>query len=288
MSDTAGAEIADDTKASPDIEARARAQGWRPKEEFKGDASKWKDAETFVQVADQFMPVAIQQNRTLSDKLHQTTEQLQGVTKQLDEMRQTFNDYREFASRGEKRAYDKALKDLMAQRDVAVQHADVETFKAVDAEIAQLQESGKPVEVKPATEKPAAAAAVPVVVPEITAWIDENPWFNRDTELTEYAKAQDQYIGKTKPGLSWKQRLAMVKERTMKEFPDKFDNPRQEGANSVASPSGGAPRRQTNKKSYENLPPEAKAACDKFVRDGAKWAKPFTREEYVANYEWPE
>jgi hypothetical protein len=70
--------------------------------------------------------------------------------------------------------------------------------------------------------------------------------------------------------------------------PEKFSNTRREAPSAVGASNGGAPMRKKNDKSYENLPAEAKKACDKLVTQMKSHKKPFTREEYVANYEWPE
>jgi len=49
----------------------------------------------------------------------------------------------------------------------------------------------------------------------------------------------------------------------------------------VEGTTNGGNRSPSNKKSYENLPADAKAACDKFVRQ-----KLMTKEQYVASYEF--
>ena len=67
----------------------------------------------------------------------------------------------------------------------------------------------------------------------------------------------------------------------MKEYPDKFGNPRREQASSVAEPGSQAPRPKKGK-TYDDLPPEAKAACDKFVRT----IPGYKREDYVKEYDW--
>ena len=51
--------------------------------------------------------------------------------------------------------------------------------------------------------------------------------------------------------------------------------------NDVYDAGGNGTRVVKGKKSYENLPSEAKAACDKFVKQGL-----MTREEYVKEFEW--
>ena len=40
-----------------DIEQTARDMGWRPQEEFRGEASKWVDAQTFVSSGENFLPI---------------------------------------------------------------------------------------------------------------------------------------------------------------------------------------------------------------------------------------
>lgn len=285
MSDTQTAENADtNSHEVPDIEARARAQGWRPKEEFKGDVSKWKDAQTYVEVGEQFMPVAIERNRALEDKFGRTEAELRAVRAELSEMKQTFNDYREFASNGEKRAYERAKQELLARRDVAVQHADTETFKQVEGELAELAKTIPTARVE--TTKPNGAGnGVQAPDPTITRWVEENTWFTSDKELNAFARNHDAYLLEAKPGMSVSERLAAVKAKTKGEFPEKFDNPLRDAPSTVAASNGGTPRK-TNKRSYDNLPPEAKKACDKYVKQFAGDKKPFTREEYVATYAW--
>jgi hypothetical protein len=48
-----------------DFDAEAREHGWRPKDEFPGDAAKWVDAETFMKRADEVMPLLKAQNARL-------------------------------------------------------------------------------------------------------------------------------------------------------------------------------------------------------------------------------
>lgn len=280
MSDAQTAENADtNAHEAPDIEARARAQGWRPKEEFKGDVSKWKDAQTYVEVGEQFMPVAIERNRALEDKFGRTEAELRAVRAELSEMKQTFNDYREFASNGERRAYERAKQELLARRDVAVQHADTETFKQVEGELAEL---AKTIPVAKVEMKPNGAGnGIHAPDPTITRWVEENTWFTSDKELNAFARNHDAYLLEAKPGMSVSERLAAVKAKTKGEFPEKFDNPLRDAPSTVAASNGGTPRK-TNKRTYDDLPSEAKKACDKFV----KTIPGFKQADYIRDYDW--
>lgn len=255
--------------ADPNTEARARAQGWRPKEEFKGPAERWRPADEFLKAAETFMPVAIERNRALEKKIDK-------LAADLAESKTVLSEFREFASRGEQRAYERAKADLLAKRDVAVAHADTETFKAVEREMAELEKVAAP----PKREEKRDPVK-PTVVPEIEAWVSENKWFNSDPVLHSVAKALDADYERTRPGLDIGERLAAVKAEIQKRFPEKFENPHREAPTAVSTPSGQAARKK-DKRSYENLPPEAKRACDKFV----KTIPGFKVEDYVRDFDW--
>lgn len=272
MSEAAEAK-AEVTSPAPEVIDRARRLGWRPQEEYNGKR-EWVPADKFIETAENELPV-LRENLRRLDNLY--VKDVGALKNELTEVKQVLTDFREFATRGEQRAYEKAKRELLEKRDVAVAHADTETFKQVNAEIEELDKSVKPV----APEKKADANTPATPDPAITSWIADNAWFTTDSELMEYAKAQDQYLMKTKPGLSISERLDEVKNRTRKEFPDKFGNPRREQASSVAEP-GAQPSRQKKGKTYDDLPPEAKAACDKFVRT----IPGYKREDYVKEYDW--
>ena len=64
----------------------------------------------------------------------------------------------------------------------------------------------------------------------------------------------------------------------MERFPGKFGiNPKRDGASTVNEPSGGALQRKKAGKTYEDLPAEAKKACDKFARNAVQLGR-WTRE----------
>ena len=66
------------------------------------------------------------------------------------------------------------------------------------------------------------------------------------------------------------------------EFPNKFGvSKKNVSASRVESGSGRQSRSGSNAQSYDNLPPTAKDACDRFVKQ-----KLMTREQYVQDYDW--
>jgi hypothetical protein len=70
--------------------------------------------------------------------------------------------------------------------------------------------------------------------------------------------------------------------RVKEDHPEEFQNPRKAQAQPVET-GGELDTKDATAHTYENLDPEAKAACDRFVAGGFT-----TQEEYVANFDWDE
>lgn len=284
MSDTQGAQAnagAGNTappQGAAEVELTARRMGWKPKEEYKGDASNWAEPEAFI--ANRWDNLEAMRKTVIAMNKRFDT---QG--NELKEVKETLTDFKKFYTGVEQRAIAKARSDLITKRDVAVASADTAGFAAAQAEIDQLEKEVKVTVAErkeEAGEKTAAEttrAAAPD--PAISSWMADNPWFNADEELHGAAQGIDRKLMKDHPGMAIADRLGLVTERIKQRFPDKFGNPRREAAASVGEPGGAPAQRSSNKRSYENLPPEAKKACDRFVKQ-----KVLTREEYVKNYEW--
>ena len=82
------------------------------------------------------------------------------------------------------------------------------------------------------------------------------------------------------PLLKGQEFLDKLDEVLAEEFPNKFG--KQTPTSRVESGSGRASRgSSSNAQTYDNLPAEAKAACDRFVKQ-----KLMTREQYVADFDW--
>jgi hypothetical protein len=196
---------------------------------------------------------------------------VQRQTKQIDELKKTISEFAEFHTKVEQKAYERAFRELKAKQIEAVAKGDAEAFMQVDQEMAALH--------KEASEAP--RIKVPqndVVHPEYAEWVARNTWAETDPELAAYAEAQAQFLrarGDKREGMEF---LDAVKERVKKEFPERFGNPRRNSAPAVEGAS--APAKKGGK-TYADLPAEAKAACDRFVKNsGGK----LTRETYVKQY----
>lgn len=242
------------------FEAEAQKMGWTPLEEFKGDPSRHVDAETFYKRGQEMMPILRAQNKTL--------------LRRIEAMEKASKQSAEFFSKAEQRAYDRALADIRSEQEAAVEAGDVDAHRAASKKLDQL-------------EKPNAAAAGAEVdeaqrAEDFADWSIANKWYRTNSDMAAYADVQAQRIAKDKGGFLDRADLDAVTEKVRLKFADDFaeEAPKPAARNRVEG--GGTRRAPGGGKTYNDLPPEARAACDKWVKQGLIKSK----EDYVKSYAW--
>ena len=231
--------------AQQQVEARARAMGWTPKDEFKGDPAKWRDANEFVERGEREVPLLRAQNKRLEAR--------------IGELSTTVKEFAEHLSKTEQRAYDRAIADLKQQRKEALAAGDGDAFEAVDEKIDQLKRDAAAKAAKHAAKQDDGGAD-----PVYTEWEARNPWL-KDAELSDYAEFAAKKLrvgGERATGAEF---LDLVAAKVKAQFPAKFTNPRRESAQAV---EGAAPARRGGGKTYADMPAEARAACDRMAKNG--------------------
>lgn len=220
------------TEIEPTIyEEKARKSNWRPLDEWKGDPAEWVDAKEFVG------------RQPLYDRIKDLSH---SITEQRKQFEQDFGQVSQHLANTEKRAYEKAIKELRAERRLAIEDKDSDAVEAIDTEIAKNQE-----DLRKAEQLAVQQRQQPGESPELKAWKRENPWFEEDKELQ--ADAIEIGVGRsaTNPKASQTDILEYVTKKIKKMHPDKFnegvadveDKPQSkvEGGNRVtqaASPAG--------------------------------------------------
>ena len=88
-------------------------------------------------------------------------------------------------------------------------------------------------------------------------------------------------VRKQFPHLTGRAFLDKLDEKIVEYFPQKVLGPKAKGSavDSTGNIRGGT---SSGKKSYDNLPNDAKEACDRFIANG--WIK--SKQEYVDSYDW--
>ena len=256
-----------ETPQENDAEVRARRLGWVPKEDFKGDPERWRPADEFLSRGETLLPILRRDNEKLHDKLSK----FERMLAEKDEATKELLDY---TRKSEERSYARAKAEIEERIAQAAANADPATVRAEMAKLDALE--------KPAPKREEAKTEQTGVDPEIQDWLKTNNWYVTDRALNGYATDIWGQLERDAPGMSTSERLAETKKRTMDKFPEKFGiNPKREGAAAVATPSGETRERKKGK-TYDDLPEDAKRACDRFV----KMIPGYKREDYVKNYDW--
>lgn len=247
-----------------DTRAAASARGWVPKKHFKGDPERWVDADKFLERAENEMPLLKARNK----KLEKQMAEMQGLLTRVVKSNKEQQD----------RAVSQALAELEAKKETAIKEGDVAEVKKIDKKIDETK--------KTVTDDEPAAKSGDFSAEDkkaFNAWLEKNEWFKTDKRLKKFAEGVWAELAETDDDWddkSLEDQLKAIGKEVRKEFPHKFQTkPKDPSAVEGGSGSlgGGA-----GKKTYADLPPEAKTICDDLIR--SKVIK--NRDEYLKDYRW--
>lgn len=293
MSDTTVIEpgTQEEPRQFTDVEARARRMGWRPKEEFRGPPDRWSSAEDFIARGENELPILRERNRNLDRQVEDGAKAVAELTKRMEQTGEVLSSMREMSLKAEERAYKKARAEIEEEMRTRAAAADVvgvtETQRKLE-ELDKERDAAKAAPAPAARKEPDAVTAKPRD-PVAETWMRDNPWFETDKEMNSTAQGIHVGLQQSRPEMTLAENLAETKRRIMTLYPAKFANSNRDEAVTVAQPSGNAPAptNRNKKKTYADLPADAKAACDKYVKqiNSTKPKVPYTPEEYVSMYE---
>lgn len=228
-------------------EEKARASGWRPKEEWVAqgrDPDEWVDAGEF------------NRRKPLFEALKKRGDEAKELKKQLEKVAA-------YAARAEELGRKRAIEELEAKRLQAVEVGDTEAFKAADDQLRELEKQApEPVEPEPAE---------PEIPEEIKDFAKRNAlWFEKDVEMTEFSVERTRYY-RTK-GMPMGEALAKAEADVKRFYSDKFVNPNKEKPSPVAPNNA---ERRPARYGYNNLSAEQKAVF-------ATLKNHMTLDEYIA------
>jgi hypothetical protein len=186
-----GQEQIDEVRVAAEKEAKEK--GWKPKDEYDGE--EWVDADEFLKRAPLYKRIGTQ-------------------SKRLREMEKTVTEMSGHMSKVQEAAYRKAMSDLQAKKEEAIEFADKDAVKAIDKQIGTLEKEMQP--------------AAPAVDPAITAWENDptNDWYKTDAEMGTFAYSWASAFNQRNPGVDAEVWLAEMTKATKRAFPEKFKNER--------------------------------------------------------------
>ena len=241
-------------------EADARLVGWQPETEFPGDKAKWKPAREFLQMAESQLPMARYANKRLTETNQELLRRLKAQETAMTGLQESIDALKEFHSTDTKRkveeAREKLLGELKAARAAGDADAEVEIIDALTQ--AKAEEPAK----KPATSTTSTVGPTP----EWKAWEADNPKFHTDKKwrgvcigMAEEMRVDPRYDhlqGRAFFDEVARETDAWFAQRSTAARVDKTESGGGAGTNGAGNT---APRG----KGYNQLPPDAKAQCEK-------------------------
>lgn len=270
------------------IEATARDMGWRPLEEFRGDPSKWVDAETFVSRGEHFLPILRANNKRLQDQVSDQAAELAQTRALLEASQESIKELKKFHDEDTARQVAKARKDLIAEIKVAREEGDVEREVTLQTEVNRLDAAvaAAPAQAPAAPATPAKPAAAD---PDFVAWEADNQWFKTDKRKHALAMAiatelRSDPANNKLVGRAFYDRITEEMEEYL------APATRTSKVGSSRSSGSGGPAVGAASRTFSDLPADAKEACSMYAKklvgpgraykDLAAWQAEYTRKYF--------
>lgn len=257
-------------------EAEAIDLGWKPQDQFQGDPEKWVDAKTYVERGETMLPLIKANNRKLQGDLEQTRQQLIETQRLLRANADALEQIKKDNSERNLVSIEAQIADIDDRIAAARQEDDVRTELALRDQRDELREQLRAAKKTPqttTTQQTPPNGNGSTIAPEVWDKFNaDNPWYASDPMLQAATAAAMAQIVKERgaelAGKSPLERMQMAADVVKKRF-GLGQNARRHAANRVeggssaddAGSGGGG-----SGKVYSDLPPEAKAACEKQLR----------------------
>jgi hypothetical protein len=249
-----------ETAEAPEVVEKAAAMGHMNKDEWtaKGkDPDKWRSPAEFVKHGEDLNPI-------LKERLDHSVREMAEMKQTMQQMHSHFMKAEEVA---ERRGWEKAIAEVTKKQVAAVEIADVDEFNKLEKEKFDL------------LRQPPMPAEQHGPEPDFVEFNAKNEWYGQDRKMTVFADAIGRAYREENPRARLKEVFKEVEAEVKSRFPEKFSNPRREGASAV---EGGTAPVKRGGKTFDDLPREAKDAYARF----AKQIPGFKKEEYLKNYDW--
>lgn len=240
-----------DSETGKTYDEAAADLGWANAEAWMGDPEKHIDSKEFLRRGRESMPL-------MRSNMHRQAERIAELENSIK--------YQGDLHAGEMKRQKAHYK---AQMREAVAEGDTEAFDAAE-------------KAHDAVPDAPTAPAPSGVSPAEEAFAERNPWYNVDDAKTGAAIIESARLMKEVPNLTQAQHDAQIERYIAKEFNSATPGKK------PGSPVG-APRRPgaaKGGKTFANLPDDAKAAFDKFVKTKVFTNDDEGRNRYLAAYKW--
>lgn len=239
-----------------DFDKEARDMGWVPETEFRGPKDKWKPAKDFVEDGEKILPIVRSQLKREREERERDKTEFQ---KRVDRLEKGYNTAFEAA----KRQHEAELTRIKSDMRAAVAAGDEVGFDRLEKQREKLEKDAPKAETVEPPADPVAAFES-----ERTAWVEANPWFNADFEVNDWAIRFSDFNGRKNPTMTFAENMAIVTREAQKRFPQAFGGAKKGNGSSAVDPGSDFSGVFKRGKSGADLPAEARAAAEKFVKQG--------------------
>ena len=263
------------TEQSFDYEPQARLQGWRPQEEWTGDPDDWKSAEQFVKDGHEI-------NALLKKNVSRLVNDTSQLKQQLSERDELITRLLKNHENDKKEAVEDAIKQLKKEHRHALKEDDDLTASEIEDEIEKKQKVLD--DLNSQKDEPVAKKDAPP--PEFLDWVDENKWYTEDPLMAADADALGKQLIDSGRFQSYDAVLKAVTRKMKRMYPEAFEDKGKPAKPTSGSPVEGGSRGTTTTtqkkgRTYNDLPADAKAQCDRYVKQGT-----MTQEDYIKYYDF--
>jgi hypothetical protein len=242
-----------------EVEARAREQGWVSKDEWQGDPAAWRPANIFVDRGELLGKIKSQ-----SSKMRE----LEGMVNYLAEQNRKLYEA----------GYEKAVDELTAARDAAIEAGDAKAVRDLEK---QLRAHEK--ELEKAKQPAPKASATPVVDDLYQEWSARNPWYTKDEVLQDWANGAAVKM-KTKNGnITEAEIYKQLEVDVRKVFPEKFKRVGAPSPDGASNRGAGSPARKDGNSDFDALLAELPEDEAQIARNLVKRGH-VTKEQFMQDF----
>jgi len=268
-----------------EVEQKARGMGWLPKEQFRGQPERWIDAEKYVQRGEEFIPFLQATNRKLEGELATTNGRLTEISTQLKEATETIDALKEFRTELNKERVEELKGNLVEGIKAAREEGDVEKEEQLREKLAEAKVVAKEPDKKPEVRQEPRQDVTKL--PEWQDFVRDNPWWNEDPVMRSASVAIGEKMAAEHKldGMTQAQRFAAIAKETKMRF-GLEEEPQRQSRVEGGRGGGGRQEQQAGEKTWNDLPADTKAACDRLEDRlvGKKAGQFKDRESYRKNW----
>ena len=243
------------TDQTPDVQTKAAAMGWTDREHWKGDPEKWVDADTYLEHGEKVMPILKANNQRLISDITGLRSENQTLKTQMADMQENMKVLLEANKSIEKARAEETRADLRRAIEDARKENDTDRVVELSRQLDGIKDpESTPTKKATPTPNPMDDPAFQRFITKHADWLNDPLKVSVATGIGQTIRMDSNNAHLL--GDAFYDEV----ERRMNEF---FREPTKPGK--VEGGSGNA-NRNFGGKTYNDLPPDAKAACDRYAK----------------------